>query len=95
MSTSRSTVNLTALLPSTPYVLSYALPLFLLSILLTFAGTFLTLDRTHSFAPHYDSLPGGYDNKTKKKIYWVLEGGVGGLSCGFLFGRTLRSCMLL
>jgi hypothetical protein len=88
MLTSRSTVNLTTLLPSTSYVLSYALPLLLLSILLTFAGTFLTLDRTHSFAPQYDSLPGGYDNRTKKNVHWILEGGIGGLACGFHFGRT-------
>lgn len=75
---------LTTLFPSTPYLLAYALPLFLLSVVLTFAGTFLTLDRTRSFAPHYDAIPGAYERP--KKFRFVLQGGAGGLIIGYLFG---------
>ena len=81
-----SNVALTDLLPSTGYLLSYSLPLLFLSILLTFAGAFLTLDRTRSFAPHYSALPGGFDTKSKKKFHWLLEGGIGGLATGYVFG---------
>jgi hypothetical protein len=79
-------VELLALLPSPAYVLSYSLPLLLLSIVLTFAGAFLTLDRSRSFAPRYDALPGGFDPRGKKKFHWLLEGGVGGLASGYVFG---------
>lgn len=82
---------LTTLFPSTPYLLAYALPLFLLSLVLTFAGTFLTLDRTRSFAPHYDAVPGAYERP--KKFRFVLEGGAGGLIIGYLFGgKSMRFC---
>ncbi|KAJ7176570.1 hypothetical protein C8R46DRAFT_1160522 [Mycena filopes] len=40
--------TLTTLLPSTAYLLAYALPLLFISLLLTFAGAFLTLDRSRS-----------------------------------------------
>ncbi|KAJ7103765.1 hypothetical protein C8R44DRAFT_887282 [Mycena epipterygia] len=77
--------TLTALLPSTSYLLAYSLPLLFLSILLTFAGAFLTLDRTRSFpAERYGVLPGAFEQK--KRIHWFLEGGVGGLAAGHAFG---------
>jgi hypothetical protein len=85
--------TLTSLLPSTPYTLAYALPLLFLSVLLTFAGAFLTLDRTRSFPPRYDTVPGGFDTKNNNKnksFYWLLEGGIGGLAIGYVFGRTSK-----
>jgi hypothetical protein len=74
---------LTTLLPSTSYVLIYSLPLLLVSLLLTFAGAFLTLDRTRSFPP-YALVPGAFQSAEKR--IWLLEGGVGGLSLGFALG---------
>ena len=79
-------VQLLTLLPSPAYVLSYSLPLLLLSLILTFAGAFLTLDRSRSFAPRYDALPGGFDPRDKRKFHLSLEGGIGGLASGYVFG---------
>lgn len=89
-----NTSKLTVLVPSTAYLLAYTLPLLLASVLLIFAGSFLTLDRTRSFPPseEYSSLPGAFDGKTKKrKISWRLEGGVGGLAVGYAFGVHLAT----
>ncbi|CUA69719.1 hypothetical protein RSOLAG22IIIB_08641 [Rhizoctonia solani] len=61
-----------------PYYFVYALPLLLLSILLLFAGTFLTLDRTRSSASSSD------DHKAAK--FYRLESGVGGLAIGWVLG---------
>lgn len=79
-------VVLSNLLPSPSYMLSYSLPLLLISIILTFAGAFLTLDRTRSFPPRYDVIPGAFDTKKVKKLHWSLQGGVGGLAIGYAFG---------
>jgi len=81
---------LTILLPSTPYILVYSVPLLLVSSLLAFAGAFLTLDRTRSFPPH-DAVP-GFFLSTEKRV-WLLEGGVGGLSLGYVFGRMSSRCI--
>ena len=88
-----STVTLTGLLPSTAYILAYTLPLLFLSSLLTFGGAFLTLDRTRSFAPRSDVLqmPASFDVKQKKVSHFYLEGGIGGLAIGYVFGRTSYS----
>jgi hypothetical protein len=84
-------VALTSLLPSTTYTLAYALPLLFPSIVLTFAGAFLTLDRTRSFPPSYDTIPGGFNVGNKsKKFHWILEGGVGGLAGGYTLGGVHR-----
>lgn len=84
------TALLTTLLPSTTYTLIYALPLLGASIVLAFAGSFLTLDRTRSFPPQYDSIPGDFfQQKRSRKFYWLLEGGIGGLAIGYVFGRKL------
>jgi hypothetical protein len=88
MSAARSGPKLDDLLPSTPYVLAYSLPVLFVSVLLTFAGTFLTLDRTRTFPPRYDALPGAYEKKSGRKVSWLLEGGVGGLGIGYAFGGT-------
>ncbi|KDQ62239.1 hypothetical protein JAAARDRAFT_170470 [Jaapia argillacea MUCL 33604] len=88
-----STTSLTALLPSTTYSLIYSLPLLLISLTLNYAGAFLTLDRTRTFAPRNDAIDVGtmpgvaFDyNPRKKKFYWLLEGGLGGIGIGYAFG---------
>ncbi len=83
---------LTSLLPSTSYLLAYSIPLLLLSVVLTFAGTFLILDRTRSFAPNYDALPGAF--KRARKVSFTLEGGVGGLAVGYAFGGMFPTSTL-
>ena len=81
------TVLLTSLLPSSSYTLAYTLPLLLSSLCLTFAGAFLTLDRSRSFPPKYDSIPGDFiAQKRPRKFHWLLEGGIGGLASGYVFG---------
>ncbi|KAF8593724.1 hypothetical protein BDV93DRAFT_546432 [Ceratobasidium sp. AG-I] len=68
-----------------PYQLVYALPLLFISIALLFAGTFLTLDRTRSFA----STP----DVKKKAPFYRLGSGVGGLAIGWALGAHL-SCLV-
>ncbi|KIM42953.1 hypothetical protein M413DRAFT_443775 [Hebeloma cylindrosporum] len=97
--------QLPPLLPTTPYLLAYALPLILLSLTLTFAGTFLTLDRTRSFPPASGAgatyaplpIPGGFNKKPAKSLAskWILEGGVGGLVGGYAFGVHLATALAL
>lgn len=90
--------KLTVLVPTTVYTLAYTLPLLLISILLIFAGSFLTLDRTRSFPPaeEYSALPGSFDPKFKKrKLNLRLEGGVGGLAIGYAFGIHLSTLLAL
>ncbi|KAF7324766.1 hypothetical protein MKEN_00518400 [Mycena kentingensis (nom. inval.)] len=88
-----SNVTLTALLPS-PFVLAYAIPLLLISVVLAFAGAFLTLDRTRSFpVERYGVLPGAFDQR--KRIHFLLEGGVGGLAAGYAFGVHLSTFLAL
>ena len=87
--------TLASLLSSSSFLLAYTLPLFLLSLLLTFAGAFLTLDRTRAFAPRYDALQPPEATRIQhaevllKKIF-RLEGGIGGIALGFVFGGMLR-----
>lgn len=83
--TVNNTATLTTLVPASSYLLAYAVPLLLLSILLNFCGAFLTLDRSRSFPPKYDAMPGAFD-RPKRKLHWLLEGGVGGLATGYAFG---------
>ncbi|KAK7050406.1 hypothetical protein R3P38DRAFT_2864492 [Favolaschia claudopus] len=94
MASNDTLTTLTTLLPSTSYLLAYSLPLLLLSILLTFAGAFLTLDRSRSFpAERYGVLPGAFEQK--KRILFLLEGGVGGLAAGYAFGVHLSTFLSL
>lgn len=84
---------------STPFLLAYTLPLLLLSIILTVSGTFLTLDRTRTFAPRSDvasSIPGAYEDPKDNPSFirsflalrWVrLDGVFGGVAAGYVFGR--------
>lgn len=89
--------SLTLLLPSTPYLLAYTVPLLTISLFLAFSGTFFTLDRSRAFpaaekesSSSYAALstPGGLTTLAKKqwKLTWALEGGLGGLAGGFTFG---------
>jgi hypothetical protein len=79
-------MELTALLPSSAYTLAYTIPLLLSSLCTTFAGAFLTLDRTRSFPPKYDSIL-----IPPSKFHWLLEGGIGGLAAGYVFGGALTA----
>ncbi|EMD39743.1 hypothetical protein CERSUDRAFT_112033 [Gelatoporia subvermispora B] len=95
-------VSFTALLGSKSYTLAYALPLLCLSLVLTFAGAFLTLDRTRSFVPRATGMLLHTDNPTKlrevetnmRRIFF-LEGGVGGLATGYTFGVHLATFLAL
>jgi hypothetical protein len=94
--TNHSLVELTDFFPSTSYRLAYDLPLFALSLLLTFAGAFLTLDRTRSFRPRSDPLhvPGSFNlTKKPKRVRFYLQGGLGGVAIGYSFGR-MSMCIL-
>uniref|UniRef100_A0A0W0G251 DUF4203 domain-containing protein n=1 Tax=Moniliophthora roreri TaxID=221103 RepID=A0A0W0G251_MONRR len=82
--------NLLTLLPTPSYTLAYALPLLFLSLLITFAGSFLTLDRTRQFRP---SATAEFTKKNKLNFY--LEGGVGGLILGYSFGLHLATFLTL
>lgn len=84
-----SNATLTYLLSPTPYSLAYILPLLCLSSVLTFSGTFLTLDRSRSFPSKadYAALPGAFEKTKQRKFVWYFEGGIGGLACGYTTGR--------
>jgi hypothetical protein len=85
-----TSTELTDLLRSTGYRLTYALPLLVLSTLLAFAGAFLTLDRTRSFRPRRDPphVPGSFNlTKRSRRVRFYLQGGLGGLAIGYSFGR--------
>ncbi|TBU27061.1 hypothetical protein BD311DRAFT_724967 [Dichomitus squalens] len=96
----QSLLTLASLLPSSSFLLAYTLPLFFLSLLLTFAGAFLTLDRTRAFAPRYDSLQPPEATRIQhaevllKKVF-RLEGGLGGIALGFVFGVHLTTFLAL
>lgn len=85
--TTNDTYDLLSLLPTTSYTLVYALPLFLVSTLLTFAGCFLTLDRTRTFP---SSAPAPTSRGKRPVLSWLrllnLGGGIGGLCGGYAFG---------
>ncbi|KAI0366938.1 hypothetical protein BV20DRAFT_1045924 [Pilatotrama ljubarskyi] len=99
MSTPTGTA-LTSLLSSSPYLLAYALPLLCFSLLLTFAGAFLTLDRTRAFAPRYDALHPAETSRIQhaeavvRRIF-RLEGGIGGIAVGYVTGVHLTTFLSL
>ncbi|KAF8735053.1 hypothetical protein AX14_002814 [Amanita brunnescens Koide BX004] len=97
-------VDLTALLASPTATLVYAIPLLIVSVVLTFAGTFLTLDRSRSFPPRHDKtdkiIYSSYESFEKRGSrqwlwWWRLEGGVGGLVEGYVFGVHLATFLAL
>ncbi|KAE9393628.1 hypothetical protein BT96DRAFT_923914 [Gymnopus androsaceus JB14] len=87
---------------STHHISSPTHPLLLISLVLTFAGAFLTLDRTR-FKPRYDALPvpGTFGNGTGKQSGTIIrelivfEGGVGGMMLGYAFGLHLSTFLAL
>jgi hypothetical protein len=80
-----STASLTlSQLVAGPYLLAYSIPLLIISVPVTFAGAFFTLDRTRSFA--------GTGAAAAK---WRLEGGLGGIAGGWLFGVHLTTFLTL
>jgi len=96
--TNHSLIELTDLFSSQSYRLAYELPLLALSIILTFAGAFLTLDRTRSFRPRSDPLyvPGSFNlAKRPKRGRLYLQGGLGGVAIGFSFGLHLSTFLAL
>lgn len=94
MSLNNSDYSLSTLLESTPYKLAYSLPLLFVSLILTFAGAFLILDRTHAFAPRHtpgltpspDGMSRGKPVQRSLQRVLLLEGGIGGLLSGYAFG---------
>ncbi|KAH8834354.1 hypothetical protein DL96DRAFT_1491540 [Flagelloscypha sp. PMI_526] len=91
-------ITLPSILPPTGLLLTYAIPLLFASLGLTFAGTFLTLDRTRSFPRAYDAIvPGSFTKPTRAraKDLYMLGGGVGGLLSGFTFGVHLTTFLTL
>ncbi|PVF93114.1 hypothetical protein CPB86DRAFT_790453 [Serendipita vermifera] len=88
-STSLYHVPLSKVLP-VPYQIVYASLLLAFSAPVTFAGAFLTLDRTRSFAP--SNL--GTSTSIKKKK-WRLEGGIGGLLGGWIVGVHTSTLLAL
>ncbi|THU91297.1 hypothetical protein K435DRAFT_968266 [Dendrothele bispora CBS 962.96] len=75
---------------------AYALPLLFGSLALTFAGAFLTLDRSRSFALQYDAIPDSFASPSgKKKIQFIFNGGVSGLLTGYSFGLYLTPFLSL
>ncbi|KAH9480215.1 hypothetical protein JR316_0006813 [Psilocybe cubensis] len=110
MASSTTISQLTPLLSTTPYLLAYALPLLLLSLILTFSGTFLTLDRSRSFPPTDGAVKGGKGyaalpkpgtlslektKKTLRRLHWILEGGIGGLAGGYVFGLHFATALAI
>lgn len=80
-----ATVRLTDLLPTNGYLLPYVLSLFFSSLALNFAGAFLTLDRTRSFAPAADVLQ-DRQKSIPRLIGSFFRGGIGGILTGYVFG---------
>lgn len=73
-------------LSSTTYILTYSIPLIIVSLLLTFAGAFLTLDRTRTFTPRQPPSLAPKARFCRVSAMSLLEGGVGGIAIGFAFG---------
>jgi hypothetical protein len=76
------------------FALIYALAVFLPSLVVLLAGSFLTVDRTRSFENNDEGGKYGPMYKTFKprkmsETIWRFDGGLGGLLTGFLFGRAL------
>ncbi|KAF9260948.1 hypothetical protein L218DRAFT_1079017 [Marasmius fiardii PR-910] len=100
LSASTNPVSILTLLPTSPYLLAYTLPLLFLSLILTFSGAFLTLDRTRFFKQR-DSyadvdMPGGMGSRRGKFERWFkMEGGLGGVIGGWSFGFHLTTFLAL
>ncbi|KAI0345729.1 hypothetical protein BDW22DRAFT_908368 [Trametopsis cervina] len=91
------TYDLLSLLPNSPYTLAYALPLFIVSLILTFAGCFLTLDRTSVFPSSIPSqaIPIATSSFLSRLHLLSLGGGIGGLCAGYAFGVHFSTLLSL
>lgn len=89
-----TSVTLIDLVSTTPYLLAYALPLLLFSLVLAFAGAFLTVDRSRSFVPNRQvpQISESYPTTKSNHFRFYLEGGIGGILVGYCFG--CMSCPL-
>lgn len=86
---------LSTTLSSTHVILTYSIPLILVSVLLTFAGAFLTLDRTRSFTPREPVTLSPKRRVCSYDVFSFLEGGVGGLAAGFAFGGKYQFVLVV
>ncbi|TCD62424.1 hypothetical protein EIP91_006906 [Steccherinum ochraceum] len=82
-------------LSSTTYILTYSIPLIIVSLLLTFAGAFLTLDRTRTFTPRQPPSLAPKARFCRVSAMSLLEGGVGGIAIGFAFGAHFTTFLSL
>lgn len=71
-----------------PYQLVYAIPLLVLSLPITFAAAFLTLDRTRSFTPTSVAV------STPSRGPWQFQGGVGGMLGGWALGGESKAVII-
>ena len=78
--------TLEATLGGSSLLYAYAIPLLLASLVTVFAGTFLTLHRSRSFAPRHDAL--ALPPVKSRKLKFYFEGGIGGTLVGYAFGRA-------
>lgn len=89
MSSDESDDTFTTLLSSLSSSLVYTVPLLIPSAILTFAGAFLTLDRTRTFrkatVPPLNT-PNAYD---RFFAWFALDGGVGGILIGYVCGGMI------
>lgn len=98
MTSNDTTYDLLSLLPNTPYTLAYALPLFFISVILTFAGCFLTLDRTRAFPSTGQAQGAPLQRSALSRLRSLyLGGGIGGLCAGYAFGGAqydMKFCII-
>lgn len=71
-----------------PYQLIYAIPLLVLSLPITFAAAFLTLDRTRAFTPTSTTV------STPSRRPWQFQGGVGGMFGGWALGGESKAIII-
>jgi len=71
-----------------PYQLVYAVPLLVLSLPITFAAAFLTLDRTRTFTPMSVAV------STPSCGPWRFQGGVGGMLGGWALGGESKAVLI-
>jgi hypothetical protein len=71
-----------------PYQIAYAIPLLALSLPITFAAAFLTLDRTRTFAPTSTAI------STPSRKPWEFQGGVGGMLGGWALGGESNAVII-
>lgn len=71
-----------------PYQLVYAVPLLVLSLPITFAAAFLTLDRTRTFTPTSTTI------STRSRGLWQFQGGVGGMLGGWALGGESKAVIM-